>query len=217
MIKSPAAILYDAAKNAVKTVQDSADWLLGTAARIHDGTNFLRLKKDGDSWTTEHGIPVVAHDKQDLVRKILAEPDGALIVAAKPPSAPPGTTSFVMAADTPLSVGPVPTFHETVSPAIGASVGLYLQTIAAGAAGDPTENGSKVEVYWREGSTPTDHLISRIYLSGQTVNEVLPNVNEARDGTALTGNGSNTYLVIRRQRLSTAAQEIDVEVRGYTE
>jgi hypothetical protein len=217
MIKSPAAILYDAAKNAIKSVQDSSDWLLGIAARIHDGTNFLRLKKETDTWTTEHGIPVVARDKEDVVRRLVAEEDGTLIVAAKPPSAPPGTTGFVLAADTPLEIGPVPSFHEVVSPAIGNGLDLYLQTIAAGAAGDPTENGSKVEIYWREGATPTNHLISRIYLVGQTVNLVLPNVHAARDGTALTGNGTNTYIVIRRERLSTSAQEIDAEVRGYTE
>lgn len=217
MIKSPAAILYDAAKNAIKSVQDSSDWLLGIAARIHDGTNFLRLKKEGDSWTTEHGIPGVARDKQNLVRKILSEPDGALIVAAKPPSAPPGTTEFVLAGDTPLEVGPVPNYQESVSAAIGSSVNLYLQSFSAGAAGDPSEKGSKVELYWREGGGPTDHLISRIYLVGQTVVQTLPNVNKARDGTQMTGDGSTTKLVIRRERLSTSAQEIDAEVRGYTE
>jgi hypothetical protein len=217
MSRSPAAILYDAAANAIKTVQDSSDWLLGIAARVHDGTNFLRLKKEADSWTTEHGLPVIARDKQNLVRRLFAEADGTLIVAAKPPSAPPGTTAFVLAADTPLIVGPVPNFRETVSPVIGNGLELYLQTVSAGAAGDPSENGSKVEVYWREGATPTDHLITRIYLSGQTVNEVLPNVHHSRDGTALTGNGSNTSLVIRRERLSVSAQEIDAEVRGYTE
>jgi hypothetical protein len=72
-------------------------------------------------------------------------------------------------------------------------------------------------VYWREGAGPTDHLISRIYLTGQTVNLVLPNVHETRDGTSMTGNGTNTYIVIRRERLSTSAQEIDAEVRGFTE
>jgi hypothetical protein len=37
MIKSPAAILYDAAKNAIKSVQDGSDWLLGVAAKISKG------------------------------------------------------------------------------------------------------------------------------------------------------------------------------------
>lgn len=36
MIKSPAAILYDAAKNAIKSVQDGSDYLLGVAAKIRN-------------------------------------------------------------------------------------------------------------------------------------------------------------------------------------
>lgn len=173
--------------------------------------------KDGDTLNGEYGQSVLARDKTHAARYLLSETDGALIVAAKPPSAPPGTTEFVLAGDTPLTIGPVPNYHETVSAAIGNGINLFIQTVSAGAAGDPTENGSKVELYWREGTGPTDHLITRIYLSGQTVNLVTPNINAARDGTQLTGNGTNTYLVIRRERLSTAAQEIDAEVRGYTE
>lgn len=203
----------------IKKITDALPTGDNTIGRVKltDGTYLLLLRAEGDAWTTQPGIPIVARDKEDVVRRLIAEEDGTLIVASKPPSAPPGTTPFVLAGDTPLEIGPVPAYHETVSPAIGNGLNLYLQTIAAGAAGDPTENGSKVEVYWREGTGPTNHLITRIYLSGQTVNLVLPNVNAARDGTALTGNGTNTYLVIRRERLSTAAQEIDAEVRGYTE
>ena len=36
MIKSPAAILYDAAANAIKSVQDGSDYLLGVAAKIRN-------------------------------------------------------------------------------------------------------------------------------------------------------------------------------------
>jgi len=36
MIRSPAAILYDAAKNAIKSVQDGSDYLLGVAAKIRN-------------------------------------------------------------------------------------------------------------------------------------------------------------------------------------
>ncbi|MHA2429055.1 MAG: hypothetical protein ACXADB_13630, partial [Candidatus Hermodarchaeia archaeon] len=140
------------------------------------------------------------------------------VVATKPPSAPPGTTEFVLAQDDAnLEVGPSPIYHETESSVIGSGDDLFLQTIAAGAAGDPSERGSKVEIYWREGSTPTDHLVERIYLMGSTVLITLPNTHYTRDETQMTGNGTNTKLVIRRERLSTAAQEIDTVVRGYTQ
>lgn len=36
MIKSPVAILYDTAKNAIKSVQDGSDYLLGVAAKIRN-------------------------------------------------------------------------------------------------------------------------------------------------------------------------------------
>lgn len=142
---------------------------------------------------------------------------GRVSVTAFPISAPPGTTPFVVAADTPLEVGPNPLFHETLGSVVAASTDLHVQFIAAGAAGDPSERGSKVEVYWREGATPTDHLVERIYISGATVGLTLPDTNQARDGTPMTGNGSNTRLVVRRERMSNSAQEIDAVVRGYTE
>lgn len=158
-------------------------------------------------------------DAEGVSRYLLCDGEGKLKVAAQPPSPPPGTTEFVLAQDdAELEVGPNPSYHETVSAAIPDGANLYLQAFTAGAAGDPSEKGSKVELYWREGATPTDHLIARIYLSGQTVVQTLPDVNKARDGTQMTGDaGGTTKLVLRRERLSTSAQEIDGEVRGYTQ
>ena len=143
--------------------------------------------------------------------------EGKVSVAESPATAPPGTTPFTLASDSPLEVGPNPTFQETVSSAIGNGLTLKIQFIAAGAAGDPSESGSKVEVYWREGAGPTDHLIERLYVSGATVYESLPDTSEARDGTPLNGDGSTTKVVVRRERLSNSAQEIDAVLRGYTE
>jgi hypothetical protein len=146
------------------------------------------------------------------------ETDGSIKVATRPPQPPTGTTEFVLAQDeAELEVGPTPSYLETVSDPITNTHNLYLQIITAGAAGDPSEKGSKVEIYWREGAGPTDHLITRLYLGGASVQVVLPNTNKARDDTQMTGDGSTTKLVIRRERLSTSAQEIDCEVRGYTE
>jgi len=142
---------------------------------------------------------------------------GRVSVTTYPITAPPGTTPFVVAADTPIEVGPNPVYRETLGAVVAANTDLHVQFLAAGAAGDPSEKGSKVELYWREGAGPTDHLVERIYVSGATVSLSLPNTNLARDGTAMTGNGANTRLVVRRERLAVSAQEIDAVVRGYTE
>jgi len=185
--------------------------------KVGNGTNLLTISADGTSLSGAYGLPILGRDAQLLARLILTEADGTVMVAARPPKAPPGTTEFVLSqSEANLVVGPSPVYHETESSVIANGDNLYLQTVIGGAAGDPSEKGSKVEVYWREGAGPTDHLISRIYLMGQTVIETLPDVNKTRYGPAMTGNGTNTKLVVRRERISTSAQEIDAEVRGYT-
>jgi hypothetical protein len=184
--------------------------------KLGDGTNLIAIATDATDLASGHGLAVLGRDAEDKARFLLTEDDGTLRVASQPPSPPPGTTEFVLAQDeADLVVGPSPSFEEEESAAIGNGLNLYLQTFTAGAAGDPSEKGSKVELYWREGGGPTDHLIARIYLTGQTVLETLPDVNKARDGTQLTGDGSTTKLVLRRERISTSAAEIDGEVRGY--
>jgi hypothetical protein len=191
----------------------------GGRIALVDGVNDLELAvADGTAIPANtRGLLLSGADAEDVARRLLCDGEGKLKVAAQPPTPPPGTTEFVLAQDeAELDVGPVPAFHETVSAAIANGEDLYLQSVSGGAAGDPSEKGSKVEVYWREGAGPTDHLIARIYLLGQTVVQTLPDVNKARDGTQLTGDGSTTKLVLRRERLSTSAAEIDGEVRGYT-
>lgn len=184
--------------------------------KLGDGTHLVAVATDADSLAAAYGVPILARDAGGLARFILCEDDGKVRVASQPPSPPPGTTEFVLAQpEANLEVGPFPRFHETVSAAVGNNVELYLQSFTAGAAGDPSEKGSKVEIYWREGAGPTDHLISRIYLSGQTVVQTLPDVHKARDGTAMIGDGTTTKLVLRRERISWSAQEIDGEIRGY--
>jgi hypothetical protein len=189
--------------------------------KLTDGTNLLIVFADGESWTTQHGMGIVARDAVDVAHPVLSEVDGALIVAAKPPTAPPGTTEFVMAVnEAELSVGSggdVASPHTTESAIIGNTVNLFLQSVNVGTEGDPSEAGAKVEIYWREGAGPTDHLIERIFVAGDTKQITLPNINKARDGTAMTGNGTNTKLAITRTRLSASAQEVDFEIRGFTE
>lgn len=142
---------------------------------------------------------------------------GRVSVTTHLATAPPGTSPFVLDASSPLNVGPVPSYQETLGAIVANGYDLHIQFVAAGAEGDPSEKGSKVEVYWREGVGPTDHLVERIYVRGSTVSLSIPDSNLARDGTAMTGNGSNTRLVVRRIRLATSEQEIDGVVRGYTE
>jgi hypothetical protein len=88
---------------------------------------------------------------------------------------------------------------------------FYLQQIVAGSQGDPTENGSRVELFFYDG---TEHLVARIYLTGFTTFITYPQLNEARDGTAMSGNGTN-YLILRRTRLSGGNQEVDAVIYGY--
>jgi hypothetical protein len=116
-----------------------------------------------------------------------------------------------------MEIGAPPAYHEEESAVIDNAVNLYLQVFSSGAAGDPNERGSRVDILWREGAGPTDHVVSRMYIGGQSLSFTLPDVNLARDGTQMTGNGTNTKLVIRRYRLSNADSEVDAEVRGYTQ
>lgn len=190
---SPAVILYDA-NSVAMAVERGVAIPAGTRTLLFAGEGV-----DGKAYT------------------IQVEEDGKLRVASTPPTPPAGTTEFVLSADSPLEVGPNPTFQEKTSAAIANGETLKLQFVAGGAQGDPSESGSKVEVYWEEGAGPTRHLVERIYLSGATVYVSLPDVSKARDGTVMTGDGTNTKLVIRRERLSNSAQEIDAVVRGYTE
>jgi hypothetical protein len=159
---------------------------------------------------------VSGRDAQDYARNLVTDGEGVLKVSSQPPKPPPGTTPFALAVDeADLEIGAPPAYHEEESAVIGSGVNLYLQTFFSGAAGDPNERGSRVDLLWREGAGPTDHIVSRMYIGGQSVSFTLPDLNKARDGTALTGDASTTKLVIRRYRLSNADSQVDVDVRGY--
>jgi hypothetical protein len=191
---------------------------LSPAAVLYDANGNPLAFADGSDVSSAQSILIAGKDAEDKSRIIFTEGNGVLRVASVPPSPPPGTTEFVLAPDNgDLEVGPTPTYHEKESSVIGNGTDLVLQFIAAGAEGDPSERGSKVEIFWREGAGPTDHLVERMYLTGATVALSLPDTRKTRDGTTMTGNGSNTKLVIKRTRMSTSAQEVDCVVRGYTE
>lgn len=193
-------------------VEDSAQYII---IAIDDQVRHLLTLQKGDA--SEFEATYKVHSYSSLPRGA----DGKLVVASAPPGAPPGATEFVLAVDEDeISVGTggdVASPHTTVGSIIENGATCNLQLIVGGTGGDPTVKGSKIEVYWREGAGPTDHLIERVYVAGQTVSIVLPDTSKARDGTSMVGNGTNTRIVVVRTRLSTAMQEIDFAVRGYTE
>ena len=198
MAKTPAAILYNA-----------------------DGTVAVPVKDD-DAITiaTQPILGIAGLTDEDKVRWFRLQDDGSLIVAITPPVPPAGANEFVMAVtEAELRVGAsgdVSSPHTTIGAVIGNALLLHLQLFTVGTEGDPAEAGSKVEIYWREGGGPTDHLVERIYIDGETITVAVPSITKARDGTLMTGNGTDTRLVVVRTRTSTPAKEIDFVVRGYT-
>lgn len=120
---------------------------------------------------------------------------------------PSGATPVSLANDTPLDMSGT---NQTTYVITNGKT-FYLQQIVAGSQGDPTENGSRVELFFYNG---TEHLIARIYLTGFTTFITYPQLNKTRDGVAVTGNGTN-YLILRRTRLSGGNQEVDAIIYGY--
>jgi hypothetical protein len=237
MSRGPAAILVDAAGNVVGIVDISGTKYLQTEVKrlvdavpigdnrigrvkLTDDTSVLVIPVDGGTLAAGVGVPVMGRDSTDLARFLMTDGEGRLAVSPKPPTAPPGTTPFTLAVnEAELEVGTggdVASPHDTLGAIIGNGLSLKIQVVTAGSEGDSSENGSVVEVYWRT-SGPTDHLVERIYILGETVTVTLPEIDRARDGTLFTGDGVDTRIVVRRRRLSNAAQEVDFVIRGYTE
>lgn len=199
------------------TISDGAG--AGNRVKVWDGTDILDILAEAVSTTGLKGLLPLARTAQNLSTFLLAQPDGSLVVASKPPQAPPGTTAWqvaVVEADLHIgSGGAVASPHTTLGSLIPTGKTLTLQSVEVGTEGDSSESGSAVEVYWRVGSPAVDHLIGRYYIAGQTVQVVLPDVRAARDGTAFAGDSTTTRIVVVRRRLSVAAMEVDFVVRGY--
>lgn len=119
--------------------------------------------------------------------------------------APPSTTAQVITADTPLTVGTSDTVFV-----IPNGETFHLQQIIAGNE-DPTK-GAVIEVIFDDG---TEHVVERVYTSGATISVGYSDVTTARDGTSLTGNGTNE-LIVRRAKYAGTNIAIDAEVVGYT-
>lgn len=118
---------------------------------------------------------------------------------------PPSTSPVQVSADTPLTVGS----HDT-SFLIPSGESFYLQSVTAGNE-DPTK-GAVTEVIYDDGA---EHIIERVYTSGQSIQIGFPDLSTARDGTALVGTGTET-IIVRRVKYSGSNIAIDSEIRGYT-
>jgi hypothetical protein len=186
------------------------------AVLVDDNSNFLSIQDDTSIPANTPGLFAMGETADAKSKRLRVESDGTLSVATQPPSPPPGTTEFVLAQDeVDLSIDGAASPATKDSAIIGDGVNVYIQSFSAGAAGDPNEKGSKVEILWVEGSPEVEHIVERLYVGGASVSLELPNINKARDGTLLTGNGSNTKVRLRRVRFSNSAQEVDGEIRGY--
>lgn len=203
-----AKIAAGGASQDVRLVDDQGDALAITEAEdlITNGKNF--------------GIPIAGRDLADLGRLVTVTNDtedgknrlevsGKISVSSPPP--PPAATAVQVAGDTPLNVsGTEDTDYEITN-----GTTFTVQSIAAGSEGDPTEKGAKVEVIYVD-SGSTEHIISRIYLTGQTV-QIFPDVSAARDGTSLDGTaaGGTGLIRIRRLQFGGGSRELEGVVRGF--
>jgi len=130
------------------------------------------------------------------------------IVEAQPP---PGATAIQISADTPLIITAGITPHDTdYIIAVGST--FTLLTLIGGSEGDSTENGSRIDIVYDNGS---EHLVSREYVAGFS-NQISPDTFKARDGTVMVGTGTEK-IIVRRIRLSGGSLEIDAVVKGFEE
>lgn len=186
----------------IKKITDGVQLNAGTAeiGKVAQGTKAA----DADGWPVvirdTSGNAVTITDDAGVYRLQI---EGKVQVTGATP--PPATTPVQINAATPLSVGSNDTTFT-----IPNGETFFLQEITAGNE-DPTK-GAVVEVIFDDG---TEHLVARIYINGQTISIGYTDLEEARDGTALDGNGTNT-IIVRRAKFSGSNIAIDAVVRGYT-
>jgi len=188
--------------------------------KVGDGTNIIDPVTDAQvSVSALHGVLVLGKDSNDAARMLATESTGILRVASQPAQPPAVATVLTFAVNDALldvgSGGAVPSPHTSLGAIIGNGINVYLQSAVIGTEGDTSENGSVIELYWRTAG-PIDHLISRFYVAGESLEIIYPDIHTTRDGTVMVGDGVNTRLIVVRRRLSAAALEIDFDLRGYT-
>lgn len=159
------------------------------------------------------GAPIVIGGKDDSgnVKTSTIDDSGRLRVIQASLVPPVGANPFTVSIpDADLSFI---TTNDYDGPLVPNGETLFLQLALAGSELDGS--GNRVDLIWVEGAGATEHLIERFFAHGPSQSYILNDIDTARDGTVLTGNGSNTFLRIRRVRLSGSAMQCDVSVRGY--
>ena len=185
------------------------------------------LQGDNDVWEAEFEASYLEFVNQPVARTILRDGSGNIVsvsldasdskrrleiagkVAIVAPSAPPSTTAVTINASSPLALSSDHTTTHTITN----GKTFHFQQVETGSEGDTSEKGSVVEVSYFDGAI--EHLLARVYLNGFTVFVPFNDVSVARDGTAMTGDGSTKTIRVKRRRLSGSSQEVDAVVRGY--
>jgi hypothetical protein len=134
------------------------------------------------------------------------------IVVPYPPVCPSTAVEVKIFADNPLEISNSNSPH-TVEHLIPNGKTFRLQRVIMGAENDPSEKGCMVEIFYKDSS---EHLVSR-YFTEPTTEIMYADVGSARDGTAMVGDGSTKKILVRRTRLSSSKQRVDVFVQGFEE
>ncbi|MEE9358890.1 MAG: hypothetical protein V3U85_00250 [Hyphomicrobium sp.] len=168
----------------------------------------VKLTSGCASVIMEGGTLISGVDASGVTREVSVDSAGNLGVAVVVPSAPAGAAEVFISADTPLVVG----LHDTTF-VIPNGETFHLQQLIVGNE-DPTK-GARVEIIYYDGAA--EHMVMRSYIAGFTTSIPFPGIGDARDGTAMVGDGSTKTIIIRRAKLTGTDIEIDAVVRGYTE
>jgi hypothetical protein len=188
-------------------------------AKLVDRNGYALDVADDTALPANYSIVLIGgHDAEDIARTptITVDPgDGKHRIAVdgkfslSPPAPPSTATPRTISADNPLDVANTHTTDYTIP----SGVTFHVTQITFGAEGDPNEKGSKATVSYVD-SSDVEHVIERLYFTGFTA-QVFPDTSQARDGTSMTGDGVNTKIRVKRDRLGGAALEVDCVVRGY--
>jgi len=135
------------------------------------------------------------------------------IVVPYPPACPPGATEINIYADNPLELSNANSPHDTER-VIANGKTFKLQRVIVGAGHDPSEKGTEVELIYEDAS---EHVVARFFAENATYEMQFGDLDRARDTTTMVGNGSTFKFIVRRTRLSSSGQRVDVHVQGYEE
>lgn len=163
---------------------------------------------EGEALTT---APVVmgARGPSGLVAPLAVDAGGRLKAVETTAEVPTGGTAFDLFADEGnLDIN---SDEEDDSSPISNGQNLFIQSLLVGS--EQSGRGSKVELFWVNGATET--LITRVIVNGPSRLYTFGDLNFARGGVQLTGNGT-AFLRMVRDRLDGGRRMVLAEVRGYT-